>query len=157
MTVLFDTCVLIDSLQDRKPFSASSNKLLLAVAREEIKGYISAKSVADIYYLMHKATHDIEKTRDILAKIFSLFHISDTTASDCLGALTSEITDYEDALLAESAARVKIDCIVTRNTGDFKKSSVKIVSPEEFGSVLSRQNRKNFNKFIFLSLKSLDI
>ncbi len=137
MTVLFDTCVLIDSLQDRKPFSEDSNRLLLAVAREEIKGYISAKSVADIYYLMHKTTHSDEKTRDILSKIFSLFHISDVTASDCLGALTSEISDYEDAILAESAARAKFDCIVTRNAPDFKKSSVKTVSPAELVGIIT--------------------
>ena len=136
MTVLFHTCVLIDSLQNRVPFSDASNQLLRLVAKERIKGYISAKSVADLYYLMHKTTHSGEKTKEILSKIFSLFHILDTTASDCLGALTSEISDYEDAILAESAARIGLDCIVTRNIGDFKNASVKIVSPDELAAAL---------------------
>lgn len=137
MKILFDTCVLIDTLQDRKPFSDDSNKLLMYVAKEQIEGFISAKSVADIYYLMHKVTHSDKQTREILAKIFSLFHILDTSASDCLGALTSEIKDYEDAVIAESAVRANLDGIVTRNTGDFKNSALKVYFPAELSNIIT--------------------
>lgn len=64
MKVLLDTCVLIDSLQNREPFSKFSNQILIAAAGCRFAGCISAKSVADIYYLMHRYTHDDRKTRD---------------------------------------------------------------------------------------------
>ena len=47
-------------------------------------------------------------------------------------ALTSPITDYEDAVQNECALAENLDAIVTRNTKDYKNSSVKIYSPTEF-------------------------
>ncbi len=35
---------------------------------------------------------------------------------DIRNALTSEITDFEVAVMAESAIQNKVDCFVTRNT-----------------------------------------
>lgn len=64
MKVLLDTCVLIDSLQNREPFSKFSNQILIAAAGCRFAGCISAKSVADIYYLMHRYTHDDRKIRE---------------------------------------------------------------------------------------------
>ncbi len=42
--------------------------------------------------------------------------IIDTGVMDIRNALTSEITDFEVAVMAESAIQNKVDCIVTRNT-----------------------------------------
>ena len=46
--------------------------------------------------------------------------------------LASDMTDFEDALLACCAKRVKADYIVTRNKVDFKLSPVTPISPEDF-------------------------
>ena len=40
--------------------------------------------------------------------------------------------DFEDALQAVAAGSCGADCIVTRNTGDFKESAVPAISPAEF-------------------------
>lgn len=132
MIVLLDTCIIIDVLQDRKPFSEDAKKIFLAVANKQIEGCITAKSVADIYYLTHKATHSNEKIREILSKLFSLFSLLDTTGYDCKNALFSSIADYEDAIMVETARNADIDYIVTRNIKDYTKSPVKVVSPSEF-------------------------
>lgn len=132
MIVLLDTCVIIDVLQDRQPFAEAAKKIFIAVANKQIEGCITAKSVADIYYLTHKATHSNEKSREILAKLFTLFSLLNTTGDDCKNALFSPIADYEDAIMVETAKNAGIDYIVTRNIKDYSKSPVKVTSPAEF-------------------------
>ena len=131
MRVLLDTCVIIDALQARKPFSADAQDVFLAVANRAIEGYITAKSITEIYYLTHRLTHSDSATRDILNKLFSLFGVLDTTANDCREAVFSDVSDYEDAVMINTAAREKMDYIVTRNVCDYSKSDVPVLSPAE--------------------------
>jgi len=42
------------------------------------------------------------------------------------------MNDYEDALLAHCAKRVKADYIITRNIVDFKNSPVLPITPTDF-------------------------
>ncbi len=83
-----------------------------------------AKSVTDICYLTHRLTHSDAKTRKILSKLFTLFHLLDTTFLDCRKAISFEIDDYEDAIMVEIAIRSEMDCIVTRNVKDYANSAL---------------------------------
>lgn len=136
MTALIDTCVIIDALQKREAFFDDAQKIFFAVANKHVIGYLSANSVTDIYYLTRRATQSNEQTRKILNTLLGLFHIADTTSIDCRKALTSEIADYEDAVMCEIALRSDMDCIVTRNIKDFEKSEVRVYSPSEFLKIL---------------------
>ncbi len=132
MTALIDTCVIVDALQSRQPFCSDAQKIFILAANERFKGCISAKSVTDIYYITHRLTHSDKETRVILEKLFSLFKVEDTAGADCLHALPSDISDYEDAIMAETAKRIEADCIVTRNEKDYKNSDVAVYSPSDF-------------------------
>lgn len=132
MRALIDTCIVIDALQDRKPFSEKAQEIFLAVANRHVDGFLRAKSITDIYYLTHRATHNDAETRRVLGTLFSLFEILDTTGMDCRRALSSDMADYEDAVMAESALRAGIDCIVTRNQKDYAKAPVPIYGPDDF-------------------------
>jgi predicted nucleic acid-binding protein len=132
MKVLIDTCIIIDLLQKREPFFNDAYDVFMAAARNQIDGYITAKSSSDIFYLMHKVFHDLQKTRDALAKLMKLFEVLDTTASDCQLAILSPISDFEDALMDETAFRTGMNFIVTRNIRDFKNSTVQVCHPQEF-------------------------
>ena len=70
MRVLVDTCVIIDALQSRAPFSEVAQKLFIYSANKQFEGYITAKSVTDIYYLTHRLTHNDVETRKILSKLY---------------------------------------------------------------------------------------
>ena len=140
MIVLLDTCIIIDVLQDRQPFSDDAKKIFIAAANKQFEACITAKSVADIYYITHRATHSDEKSREILSKLFSLFSVLDTTGDDCKKALFSPITDYEDAIMVETAIRSEMDCIVTRNVKDYAKSSVKVCEPSALLKLLDEEN-----------------
>ena len=132
MRALLDTCVIIDALQSREPFSSDAQTIFLLAANQRFVGCITAKSSTDVYYLMHRYTHNDKQSRTVLSKLFTLFEVLDTTGTDCRHAIPSQITDYEDAVMIETAARTEVDCIVTRNTHDYEKSSVPVYTPEEF-------------------------
>ena len=132
MKALIDTCVIVDALQNREPFSKDAQKIFYAVANKEVGGFITAKSVTDIYYLTHRATHSDADTRKILKTLLGLFDLLDTTSLDCRKALSSDVTDYEDAVMSETALRCEMDFIVTRNIKDYKMSEVTVCSPDTF-------------------------
>ena len=136
MNVLIDTCIIIDALQSRKPFDKDAETVFLSVANRRCVGFLTANSVTDIYYLMHKALHSQEETKKILGVLFSLFEILDTCGIDCRKALTSDVSDYEDAVMIEAAARAEIDCIVTRNLKDYAGAPMPVYSPEQFVELL---------------------
>lgn len=140
MNVLIDTNVIVDFLQERQPFAKDSCEVIFRAALD-YKGYVGASSITDIYYIHHQHTHNKKRTEKDLASLLKVFDIIDTTNADCRNALRSSISDFEDAVLVESAAREGIDIIVTRNKKDFKNSPVKVCSPAEFLKILTAQKR----------------
>lgn len=132
MKALIDTCIVMDLLQKREPFFQPAHEIFLAAADRLFDGYLSAKAVSDIYDLMHRFLHDDRKTRKALGTLFELFSIADTMGEDCIRAADSGITDYEDAVMAETALRIGADCLVTRNIKDFLQAPVRILDPAAF-------------------------
>ena len=90
--------------------------------------------------MTHRLTHSDAETRRILGKLFTLFHLLDTTSLDCRKAISSEIGDYEDAIMVETAIRSEMDCIVTRNVKDYAKSSIKVHEPSALIKLLEEEN-----------------
>ena len=140
MRAILDTCIVIDALQARDPYKEDAQAIVLAAANRTFDGFLTAKSVADIYYLLHRYTHSDAETRKLLTKLFSLFELADTAGIDCRRAVFSPLTDYEDAIMAETALRFGMDCIVTRNERDYKASPVPVFTPDEFLKRLSSMN-----------------
>ena len=58
-------------------------------------------------------------------------------------ALTSEIDDFEDAVIEASSSKEKVEYILTRNIKDFKKSIVHAITPEELLVINNNQNTPN--------------
>ena len=132
MRALIDTCVVIDALESREGFEKDAQNIFLAAANNAFLGHISAKAVTDIYYLMHRYTHSDKTARETLNKLFTLFDVLDTAGIDCRKAVPSPVSDFEDAVMIETALRSEVDCIITRNTEDFARSPVPVLSPREF-------------------------
>lgn len=134
MRALIDTCIIIDALQNREPFAADAQAIFLAAANKQFDGFLTANCMTDIYYLTHRKTHNDKETRQILNKLLYLFDLLDTTAMDCRHALLSSMTDFEDAVMVESAIRCNLDCIVTRNIKDYEKALLPVYSPAAFSA-----------------------
>ena len=72
MRAIIDTCVILDYLQCREPFFDDALNIAIGSANREYEAYISANSMTDLYYIIHKYTHDDNKTRKYLSDLFEL-------------------------------------------------------------------------------------
>ena len=106
------------------------------VSDQIINGIVTAKALTDIYYLLRKELNEKEVSR-IISTIAKLFDIIDTTGADCRLALLSDMKDYEDAIMVETAKRINADGIVTRNLKDYQTEEVKIYAPDVLRKIVS--------------------
>jgi len=129
---LIDTDVILDFYFDRKPFSDNAEQVLALCESREIRGFITSVIISNVYYLLRKtATH--EKVIEKLIQLITITEVLTTDKNVILKALNSNFKDFEDALQNYSAElNGQIDLIITRNTKDFKNSSLGIMTPENY-------------------------
>ena len=140
MRAVLDTCVIIDALQNREGFSKEAQEIFLLCANDRYIGCITAKSATDIYYIMHRFSHDNAASKDVLNKLFALFEVLDTAGIDCKKALLDEQGDFEDAVMTETAIRSEADCIITRNISDFNTTGIDVYTPRQFLDLLETES-----------------
>ncbi len=140
MKILIDTNIIVDALTGREPFREVAEQIFLLAANHVEEMYITASSATDIYYLIRKHLQSTEKAKEAMKKLYSLFHILDVTAVDCMDALLIDMKDYEDAVISCCANHNKIDYIVTRNIKDYTQSKVRAILPDKFMSMLSKDD-----------------
>ncbi len=132
MKVLFDTCILLDFLMNRGDFADDAENILVKAACQEISGFLTSKSVCDLFYIYHKETKDASLACKRINDLLSIISLLDTSKEDVQTALSLPCTnDFEDDLMIETSIREKMDVIVTRNLKDYSKSPVKVLSPKQ--------------------------
>ena len=139
MKILIDTNVVIDALTSREPFNKSAEKLFIMSANNIVDMYITASSATDIYYLVRKYLHNTESSKQIMKKLYSLIGILEVREEDCIEALESKITDYEDAVLEKVARRSGMEYIITRNQKDFVSGITKVILPDDFIKIIETE------------------
>ena len=143
MRIALDTNIIIDILQQREPFFADSYLVLLNALENGDLCMMPVSAMTDVAYIMRKTPNVKEK----LVAFAGMIRLNDVNDSDFEGAVSSGISDFEDALLAMNAKRHKADCIVTRNAADFEGTSVRVVTPkellaEEYGNYYERRTEE---------------
>jgi len=129
--IFMDTNVVIDFLADQQPFSLYAARLFDLVITGKVTVYISAVSYNNIYYILRRSLAN-KTTIKLLADLAEMTEIADVTKLVINQSLASDFNDYEDAIQYYCALSVpQIDFIVTRNTKDFKKSALPVLTPEE--------------------------
>lgn len=130
MRVLIDLNVLLDVLQRREPFYAASAAVLSAAVRGEIKPCVPAHSLTTIHYII--ARHAGREHADAAIDwILGRFEILAETREVFLRARSLPMNDFEDAVVAATAAAGRCDRIATRNVADFAGSPVPAGLPQE--------------------------
>ena len=132
ITVLIDTNIFIDVLQDRIPFTDNSQAVIGLVTQKKVKGAVAAHSITNLWYILRK-THSDEERRNYLLSLFEIFDVVSIDKNRLVAALeNSNFKDFEDCLQDECACAINADYIITRNAKDFECSMVKVLTPEEF-------------------------
>ena len=130
--ILLDTDVILDFFFDREPFSENAAKILSLCESKDIKGFITPVIVSNVYYLLRQ-TAKHEKVIEKLKMLVSITEILLINRDSILQALNSEFKDFEDALQNYSAELNKeIDIIITKNTKDYKNSSLGVMTPDNY-------------------------
>lgn len=132
MKVLLDVNVILDFFLHR---TSASREIVLKSVYGAYTAYISANMLTDIYYILEK---NEKEARPEMEKLLQIFQVLDVTKENCLQALTLDMPDFEDAVVAAVATSNKIDILVTRNEKDFAKSGLIVYSPDEFLERLKR-------------------
>ena len=96
----------------------------------QAKGFVSALTIANLVYVLRREL-DPKKTEEVLKKLSLIFSFAELSGADLLKAACLHWNDYEDALQAVTAERLRADFIITRNVKDFKQSKVLALTPAE--------------------------
>jgi predicted nucleic acid-binding protein len=132
MKICFDSNVVLDILSNNDQCFASLTAYDVSVINKD-EQYVPMFTTSDIYYILrHSYTLRKDTAVKALTTLFELFELLDGHPLDCKQALESEMSDYEDALIAFAAQRQGVDFIITRNKKDFAASPVPALTPTEF-------------------------
>ncbi len=129
--VFVDTDVCIDLLSGRKPFNSFAEKLFTLADTNQIKICVSSLSFANIDYILH-SQYSVHNSRQILAKFKTLVTVLSVDSKTIDLAIASDFADFEDSIQYFSAIDNGIEILITRNTKDFKKSTIKVMTPETY-------------------------
>lgn len=131
MILFFDTNILLDVLDHRKPFYADSAAVWSLAEKKDIRGCISVISFNNIYYIMRKqqSAAVIKRTLSLLRDIFEVVTLDMQILNQ---AIDSDFKDFEDAIQYYSAHRIKAQCILSRNLSHYKKADLPVLTPSEF-------------------------
>jgi predicted nucleic acid-binding protein len=132
MTVVLDTNVIMDALQERQPFDVEAKEILLRAQNGEFSCYFTANAATDIFYLYNKA-RDLKSARQVMNFLLATYKIVSVTHEDCISAMSIPIEDFEDALVAACAKKVEADYIISRDEKFMRDNSpVKVTPPKNF-------------------------
>ena len=130
MRILLDTDVVLDFLLVRQPFGAAAQAIWQAHQQGRCVAHISAITPVNVYYIARKlvGATDAQRLLNILLLALPICPVDTTvlTAAQQLG-----FSDFEDAVQLAAAQSAGLDALVTRNIGDYRGSSLPILTPTD--------------------------
>jgi predicted nucleic acid-binding protein len=104
-----------------------------------LKGFICAHEITTLCYFLDKMESDKSKTKKVISRLMKRFTVIEINEELLNKALSSEIDDFEDAVIEVSAIDRNAGYIITRNIKDFKKSIVPAKTPEELVLMINNE------------------
>ena len=93
ITVLIDTNIFIDVLQDRIPFTDNSQAVIGLVTQKKIKGAVAAHSITNLWYILRK-THSDEERRNYILSLFEIESVFIGLLAGIIGSLSTYILAF---------------------------------------------------------------
>jgi predicted nucleic acid-binding protein len=134
LKVFVDTDVCLDLLSGRKPFNHTAELLFSLADKGKMKLFVSSLSFSNIDYVL-RSTYSTVSSRQTLSVFKTLVQVLPVDSKTIDLALASDFSDFEDAIQHSCALENNLTILVTRNTKDFKKSSLQVLLPESLLAV----------------------
>ena len=131
MKLLIDTNVVLDVLLRREPFFRTAAEVLNLAQRDDVREYVSASAITDIYYIANKQLKDRAAVRDLLERLLKIVSVAAVSEQEIRNALNLTWADFEDSVQYSVALLNEMDGIVTRNPSDYQEANMRIWLPEQ--------------------------
>ena len=131
MKLLIDTNVVLDVLLRREPFFRTAAEVLNLTQLDEVREYVSASTITDIYYIANKQMKDRDAVRDLLKRLLMIVSVAAVSEREIQNALNLAWGDFEDSVQYSVALLNEMDGIVTRNPSDYQEANMRIWLPEQ--------------------------
>ncbi len=130
MRVLFDTNIILDCLLEREPFVRDAEALFEAIESQGIEGYVTATTLTDIFYIVRKQK-GAQMAKQAVSELLAAMKICPVNRRILEVAISSPLSDFEDAVQLACATALNLDSIVTRDIQDFAGATLQILSAGE--------------------------
>lgn len=131
MVLLIDANIILDVLLNRPMFVKDSSVIWKLCETQQMKGYLSTLTYANIMYIMRKQLTP-EQIQEIFCKLKLIFEFVDLSPAVLERTVNMKWKNFEDALQNATAESVHADYIITQNIKNFKQSKVMALMPSEF-------------------------
>jgi putative PIN family toxin of toxin-antitoxin system len=130
---MVDTNVILDDILNRAPNARVARKISQLVTDEQVKCYLTANCLTDIFYVVSKSLNEIIAKKTIKNLLLS-FAVVSVDGDDCRLAIDLPMGDFEDALVVVCAEKSALDYIVTNDKELLRDMalSVPVISPVDF-------------------------
>jgi hypothetical protein len=133
--ILVDLNVVMDVVQERRPFYEESARVLDAVVQDKVAGCLAAHSLTALFYVVSRVRNR-ETAVNVLSGLLESFTVATVDDAVIRKALLWGWTDFEDAVQMAGAVSAKADYLVTRNPRDFPSEPLPVVQPAAFLALL---------------------
>lgn len=142
MKLALDTNVVMDVFAERAPHHVEGNSLFAALENGLFEGLVCATTVTTIHYLSEKL-----QSRDValsqVRRLIGLFQIAPVNGPVLSEAVNLGFSDFEDAVICQSAVAAGADGIITRDLRGFRKSPIPVYSPSDALMLIREKGRRD--------------
>ena len=140
MKLLIDTNVILDVLLKREPFYEVAVDVLKLAERDDVREYISASAVTDIYYIAYRQLKEKAAVKELLKRLLMVVSVAAVSEREIISALELAWSDFEDSVQYSVALLNEMDGLVTRNPGDYVDADIPIWEPKQALQKLSAED-----------------
>ena len=131
MKLLIDTNVILDIVFQRNGCD-NSMKLFRKIRNNGDSAYITASSVTDLFYIIRKEVHNMERTYDIMENIFKLVSVLSVTEKEIQDAFKLRWKDFEDCVQYMTGKNNAVDYVITANKKDYADAKLPVRTPSDW-------------------------
>ena len=131
--LFLDANVVVDFLCERSnDFYLPAARLMVKSYNKEVELCCSTLTLATASYFMEKGKVDHAEICHKISDMISICELANVDRDVVEKALSSEFTDFEDAMQYFSAKKFGADIIITRNKKDFQNAQLPVYTPKEY-------------------------
>ena len=126
-----DSDIILDLILGRSPFVIEAKQLFVLVEAGKVAAHTTPVAFANIFYILRKQ-YSAEAIKAILKNLRKLLSIISVDESGVDKALSSTVTDFEDALQYHASLSTNMSFIITRNLKDYQNATIPAMTAGDF-------------------------